>query len=158
MGVANLCAFPREGQQPDWRLLRMQRNDGAPRPNRVTESLSDGLGAIDTQDLKNHLREREAGVKFKAATTAQDNPLTPEALEQLFIDEVTAMDTDLEERASQGPSTSPDNATPPPATSEEVGNPPRISAEHRDHRQRPCSDPSDRNQPDRRHLQRRTDL
>jgi len=93
--VANLLAIQEPDGMPQWRLLRMVRNDLAIAKVPVSESLSDGLGAVSLPHLEDHLAQREQRLAATSATARHETELTVELLSDLFAAEATAMQDEI---------------------------------------------------------------
>lgn len=90
--VANLGAWLAPDGAPVWRLLRLQRNDLAPRKVPVSESLTDGLGGVGHHELEVHFQEVADGVHATSVSLRSSEPLDVENLTVLFASEADALD------------------------------------------------------------------
>ncbi len=90
--VANVAAWLAPDGEPVWRLLRMQRNDWAPRPVPVAESRSDALGGVSLQALEEHFEETRLGVPVTSCTTSRSEDLDLANLALLFAAEAEALE------------------------------------------------------------------
>lgn len=97
--VANLCANTAPDGAPIWKLLRMQRNDLAPRRAPVSEALSDGVGAVSLHELEQHFEQVKQRIHAPSASMIQEHHLDVENLMVLFSSEVRAIDQQQDDQA-----------------------------------------------------------
>lgn len=93
--IANLVALwsPRD-ESPEWRIYRMAPNAISLTQVPVSKSHQDGDGALGHQHLEENLREQTGPAAPRPAMVTSDVALSAEALIDLFVNEVAAIEKD----------------------------------------------------------------